>query len=188
MAVVDPEAMTNGHAGRHEWVRRTRVAVFVALATVLAAPALSWGHPGPAPASLGEVAAPGNLLFSPPVAVGFWLLSLTAALVLASTLGLTWFIWPRRKVTILALTILLSVSAFETAVHSVHHLLDWEKAAKCVIFGASQHLSGTPTDSANIETPVLTVVGSSSTHTDPGLPSRSLRPDQGRGPPSPTAA
>lgn len=188
MALGDRKAMTDRSAGRHERARRTLVGLFVALAVVLAVPALSWGHPGPAPDALPEATGAGNLPSSLPVTDGFWPSPLGVALALVLALGLPWFIRPRRRAAILALTIVLLVFAFETSLHSVHHLVDREKAAKCQVFGVSHHLSGTPTDGVNIETLLLTVAGPPPTHAEPGLSTRFLRPDQGRAPPSLAAA
>lgn len=183
ITTVDREAMTNRHGGQHERAQRTGATLFLALAVVLAAPALSWGHAGPVPDSLPEARVLGNILSSPPVTDGSSPSPLALTLMLVATLGLPWLIRLPRRVAILALAVVLSVFAFESALHSVHHLLDRQEAAKCQVLGASHHLSGTRAGVADMERPPLTMAGPSPTYDAHGLPTPFLRPDQGRAPP-----
>src|SRR5512132_509488 len=45
----------------------------------------------------------------------------------------------RRAVARLLLALLVALFGVETAVHSVHHLVDPQTAGSCAIFSASQH-------------------------------------------------
>ena len=105
-----------------------------------------------------------------------------AAQVLAVLLGAAAVV-PRR-VLIAALALLLLVAGFEASVHSVHHLADQRAAATCAVAAASAHVHGATDLLAVPEmwvpTPIGAVVAS-----EPDRPgARTLRPDEGRAPPS----
>jgi disulfide bond formation protein DsbB len=111
----------------------------------------------------------------PPAVLG---VTLIFALLLAATL-----VAPRR-VLIAALVLVLAIIAVEESVHSVHHLADQRAAANCAVAAASVHVQGAtepvPVPVVGDPTPVGAVATSEPDH--PG--SRSLRPDEGRAPPS----
>jgi hypothetical protein len=104
------------------------------------------------------------------------------ALFLTLLLGAT-LLAPRR-VRIAALVLVLAVIAVEESVHSVHHLADQRAAAHCAVAAASAHVQGAtePDVVPAVWVPIPTggVVG-----VEPDqLGSRSLRPHEGRAPPS----
>jgi hypothetical protein len=107
---------------------------------------------------------------------------LWAVLVLTILLGAAAVV-PRR-VLIAALVLLLLVAGFEASVHSVHHLADQRAAAPCAVAAASAHVQGAADPLAVPEmwapTPIGAVVAA-----EPDRPgARTLRPDEGRAPPS----
>lgn len=91
--------------------------------------------------------------------------------------------WPRaRRIKALALILVLSLFAFEAALHSTHHLTYLSQATQCGIASASAHLAGTAVESVAIEKPVLVpeiVPGASPS----GSFIACLGPAQGRAPP-----
>jgi disulfide bond formation protein DsbB len=93
---------------------------------------------------------------------------------------------PRRAV-VLALVLLLTIFAFENALHSVHHGFDAKQYDECSIAAAAAHLSAVSVDGIFETSVVLAVAGRTA---EPDLSLRSTRllgPDQGRAPPVPTA-
>jgi hypothetical protein len=93
---------------------------------------------------------------------------------------------PRRSL-LLGLVLLLTLFAFENALHSVHHGLDAKQADVCTIASASTHLSAVAVDGV-VETSVTLVAAGPATEPDVWtLPARWLGPDQGRAPPAPIA-
>jgi len=107
---------------------------------------------------------------------------LWAALVLTILLGAA-VVVPRR-VLIAGLVLLLLVAGFEASVHSVHHLADQRAAAQCAVAAASAQVQGAtepvPVPMVGVPAPIGAVVTPEPVR--PG--SRSLRPDEGRAPPS----
>jgi hypothetical protein len=105
------------------------------------------------------------------------------ALVLRVGLGLVAWIGPRRPLTV-GIVLLLGTFAFETGVHSVHHLADERDASKCVVASAASHVTGTTVDTAAEHV----VVPTSSTLLPTvswSLSSRPLGQHEVRGPPAP---
>lgn len=89
---------------------------------------------------------------------------------------------PRRALA-LALAVVLALFAFETGVHSVHHLNE-PRPASCAIAFASQHEAGTLTDSVGVEQ-ARAVAGPAPHLAEPRtLVIRWLGPHTGRSPPS----
>jgi hypothetical protein len=90
--------------------------------------------------------------------------------------------------TALGLVALLSVFAFTTAFHSVHHLADSHADRSCPIAGASTHVSGATTALGNVGVPVTT----SGRGVDPSapwlVPLQPIRAREGRAPPVPVPA
>jgi hypothetical protein len=105
------------------------------------------------------------------------------ALVLLVGLGLAAWIGPRRALTA-GIVLLLGIFAFETGVHSVHHLADARDASECRVASAASHVTGTTVDTAAEHL----VVPTSSTLLPTAswsLSSRPLRQHEVRGPPAP---
>jgi hypothetical protein len=114
---------------------------------------------------------------TPATAAPLW-----AALGLALLLGAA-VIVPRR-VLIAALVLLLLVAGFEASLHSVHHLADQRAAAHCAVAAASAHVQGAADPLAVPEMWVPTPIGAV-VAAEPDRPgARTLRPDEGRAPPS----
>jgi hypothetical protein len=93
---------------------------------------------------------------------------------------------PRRRLPLgaAAFTVLLTIAAFETAVHAVHHLGDAEGAARCVVASVASHVSGTA-DPPHTDPPSLGATESCVALVDPLQPdTRPLGPRRGRAPPS----
>jgi hypothetical protein len=88
---------------------------------------------------------------------------------------------PRRALAV-ALILVVAVFAFESGVHSVHHLGDRDRGEHCAIAAASQHVAGTEVD---------VVFGADALPVTPQLAAtnalfervRLIGPDQGRAPP-----
>jgi hypothetical protein len=83
-----------------------------------------------------------------------------------------------------AFAVLITIAAFETAVHAVHHLGDAEGAARCVVASVASHVSGTA-DLPHTDPPSLGATESCVAVVDPLQPdTRPLGPQRGRAPPS----
>jgi hypothetical protein len=160
-----------------------------ALAHVRPVPAAPVVSQDPAPAVTPPVApvetpiaAPGSTVRlasipTPATAAPLW-----AALGLALLLGAAAVV-PRR-VLIVALVLLLLVAGFEASVHSVHHLADQRAAAHCAVAAASAHVQGAADPLAVPEMWLPTSIGAVIAP-EPDRPgARTLRPDEGRAPPS----
>lgn len=182
------EPEMNRHRRAWGGVSRTRggqcVSLLVVLTFLLVTPSLSWGHAAaalPLPPSQESVPEPsipdgvpsGASPSLPPV-----------ALLLLAALGLGWVTWRWRRVAALSLALVLGFFAFETAVHSVHHLSDPQKATQCQVLSASQHVTGAPAETSGLCAPPLAAEARPSAGAESLLPPGFLRPDQGRAPPS----
>ena len=92
-----------------------------------------------------------------------------------------------HRTLVLCLALLLTLFAFENALHSVHHGLDPKQADACTIAAASAHLSAVAVDGI-VATSIVLVAAGHAAEPDPStLPARWLGPDQGRAPPAPAA-
>lgn len=92
-----------------------------------------------------------------------------------------------RRILVLCLVLLLTLFAFENALHSVHHGLDAKQADACTIAAASAHLSAVAVDGI-VETSIILVAAGHAVEPDLStLPARWLGPDRGRAPPAPAA-
>src|SRR5262249_52148188 len=170
------------------WLRILALACAVALLGAVALPPSASAHLSSRPALVEDfapVAAPSVTLPAPalswtaapmPVPVPWHLVALLVAF---AALGAR---RPRRALG-LALILLLAVFAFESGVHSVHHLADPAHGDHCAVAGASQHVSGT-------EVPAVLVPESlpQAPH-DVALAAPTARvqligPEQGRAPPA----
>jgi hypothetical protein len=181
-----------GGAQGMSWVRRLGVwaPTIVIIVLLLGSPFLAWAHSDPsAPASIDRpwqpsCQGPGLPLPTaqsvvdpvPWVPLAF-ILSVLMAGAIAHSLR------QGRRVASFALVLVLTTFTFGTAVHSVHHLSEPQKAAECPVFSASQHISGTLAEPGTLFVQLLTV-----TETFPGAceaPTFTLyfRPDQPRASP-----
>ncbi|MFI5376604.1 MAG: hypothetical protein ACHQ8D_18365 [Candidatus Rokuibacteriota bacterium] len=172
------------------------IGVLLAVVVVLAAAAPALAHQGepttptaapasPAPAAPTPPAAAGVAPEDPPVSDSPGLTPWIAAVVLLLA-GLLLRRFSRRTL-VLCLVLLLTLFAFENALHSVHHGFDPKQADACTLAMAATHLSAVTVD-AVVETSIILAAAGHAT--EPGrapLPARRLGPDQGRAPPARTA-
>jgi hypothetical protein len=114
---------------------------------------------------------------------------LAAALLLLACVGLSSITWRWRRATALSLTLIIGLFAFNTAIHSVHHVFQPPQRTKCPLFSASQHATGTPADvdAVALGAPLL-AIENAPVPVGEAIPSgRFCRPAQERAPPSPLA-
>jgi hypothetical protein len=92
-----------------------------------------------------------------------------------------------RRLLVLALVLLLTIFAFENALHSVHHGFDAKQYDECTIAAAAAHLSAVSIDGI-VETSAILAVAGKPAEPDLSAPaSRPLGPHRGRAPPVPAA-
>lgn len=89
-----------------------------------------------------------------------------------------------RRALLMSLVLLLSVFAFEDALHSVHHGFDPQQVQTCTIAAASGHVSGVAVDGVPAASIVLAAVGQALELDLSPLPLHRLAPEQGRAPPA----
>jgi hypothetical protein len=166
-------------------VHRASLALLLTLAILAIA--------GPAAAHVVSPAAPAAVL--PMTEAPATIPALTAA---PSPPGLPWYLpaalalgvltaWRRpRRALVVTLAVLLSVFAFENALHSVHHGFDPKQQDACTLAAASAHLAAVQVDDPGLSAVVLPVVGRAEAAPPASTPTRFLSPDQGRAPPSAT--
>jgi len=172
---------------------RSGLVLILALAamTVLGAVAPAWAHTG---STLRLIEAPpGEVVVDAAVASTPLPLELSAA---PAPPGIPWPVllgafvlaaaaWRRpRRALVLAVVLLLAVFAFEDGLHSVHHLLDTTKLAKCQVAVAAAHLNATAVDDAGVTDVILPAPAVA---TDAGQSAPATRfpsPVQGRAPPT----
>jgi hypothetical protein len=93
----------------------------------------------------------------------------------------------RRRIVAALAVVALAVMAFETGVHSVHHLGDEAGAAQCSVASASTHLDGTPEEGLALRVPVPVAAETPPFQIAP-VASAPFRFDSTRGPPPPLSA
>ena len=170
------------------WPRILALACAVALLGVVALPPSASAHLA-SPLALIEdvapVAAPSETLASPalswtaaptPVPVPWHVIALLAGLAALGDRR------PRRALG-LALILLLAVFAFESGVHSVHHLADPARGEHCAVATASQHVSGTEV-AAVIVAESLPQAPHEVAFAAPTARAQLIGPEQGRAPPA----
>jgi hypothetical protein len=109
-----------------------------------------------------------------------------ATCLVVALIGLAVAPWRRRIVASLAV-LALAVLAFESGVHSVHHLGDEAGASHCSVASASTHLAGTPEDGPALRLPVLAASGSRPVQIA-RVADAPCRCNATRGPPTPLSA
>jgi hypothetical protein len=92
-----------------------------------------------------------------------------------------------RRTLVLCLVLLLTLFAFENALHSVHHGFDPKLGDTCALAMASTHLSAVTVDGVAEASIALAPAGHATQPAPAPLPARWLGPDQGRAPPARTA-
>ena len=93
--------------------------------------------------------------------------------------------WPRQALAV-SFVLLLTIFAFENALHSVHHGFDAQQAEECAVAAVSAHLAAISVDGV-VETAFVLAVARTPADSDLSSPAiRLLGPDQDRAPPVPT--
>jgi hypothetical protein len=160
-------------------------ALFIVVAVLtIGGPAWAHDRTSPAPAPPMRVAA------APVVAIPVEVLSAGtpepsvpwAALLLLGAIGAAAVSRQRRLVAI-TLVAIVALLAFETGVHSTHHLDKPQDAAQCTVAGMSAQLSA---DVVNVmvEAPLLAPQAIAPALASPVLAARAIAPDAGRAPPA----
>jgi hypothetical protein len=91
--------------------------------------------------------------------------------------------WRPRRVLALTLVLVAGVLAFETGVHSTHHLGQPEEAAACAVAAMATQLNADLVGTALDTVPVHVVEILPAAPGPPVVPARPLAPDAGRAPP-----
>lgn len=170
-------------------MRRTALpfAVLVVVA-VLTIGGPAWAHtrsvPGAAPA------APAQVAVAPVVATPLEILSAGApepslpwaVLLLLGAVGVAAISRQRRLVAV-TLVAIVAVLAFETGVHSTHHLGKPDDAAHCAVAWMSVQFSADVVD-VTVEAPALAPQANAPVLASPVLAERAIAPDAGRAPPA----
>lgn len=150
---------------------------------------LGWAHvalahtrlaPVPAPlAPVEQKLGPEALWIAGAPAHDLTLVWLLGALAVALALGARRS--PRRAAS-LGLAVLLALFAFESGVHSVHHLDD--PSADCAVASASVYVPGADIVPVHAATILLAATDPLPVVEPHALPARFIRPDEGRAPPA----
>jgi hypothetical protein len=170
----------------HRWA-----ALAILLTIILGSPLLSWAHTHPRlpvtfaqPPQHGGNTSPLWAPAAPFVSSAIPGVLLTLAIVVLIAMALARRRWPWRIITAVSLMLCLGVFTYGTAVHSVHHLTEPEKAAQCSVSLASQHISGTLTYTCYASAPVLTATVVPLSHCDEPTSSLRVPSDRPRAPPA----
>ena len=173
----------------HSW--RVCLTLVVVLTLLLGGPFLTWAHVDPPTArALSQQVHPDILVVDsgPPSAQPVpsarldALLAFTLFGLMAVAMARSRRQW--RRGAALGLAFVLGVFMFGVAIHAVHHLSEPQKAAECLVFSASQHVTGTPADTCDLCVPALTVGETSSIGFDAPALTPYFHPAQPRAPPS----
>jgi hypothetical protein len=160
----------------------TRGSFVLALMAVPAA-ALAQPHGNPLRSTTAEHAHRHAWDILAPVATGLPAAELGALLIAVGGLGLAWALRRHRRAWPVALAVVVACGAFETSLHSVHHLDDPDGAAKCAVAAASAHSDGVSAENRSIPAPEIVLRGAAPVCPDaPLLASPHGIPD-GRAPP-----
>ena len=156
------------------------IGVLLAAVVVLAATRPALAHPQAAttPTAAPESPAPEDPPASDSPGLTPWI---AAGVLLIAGLLLRRF---SRRTLVLCLVLLLTLFAFENALHSVHHGFDSTQADACTLAIASTHLSAVTVDTVVEPSIILAAAGHAPEPGRAPLPARRLGPDQGRAPPA----
>jgi hypothetical protein len=152
---------------------RTWVRYAVILTLLLGSSLPAWSHNDPdAIVPPTDASSHGGQAFQPqlPVAQSSspWIPEATPIILLFAliAMAITRSLERWRRLTAFGLVLTLSAFTFGTAVHAVHHLGDPGKAAECLVFSASQHVSGTLDEPCHLYALVVAVKTTSRTNHD----------------------
>jgi hypothetical protein len=105
-----------------------------------------------------------------------------AALALLVAIGIAG-VSRKRRVVAVTLVLVVGLLAFETGVHSAHHLGKADEAAHCAVASTSSQLSADTVDTIVHALPVPVLDATASALASPALAERAVAPDAGRAPP-----
>jgi hypothetical protein len=174
------------------------IGVLLAAVALLAVAAPAMAHPGvpttptatpapPAPEAPTPPAAAAVAPEDPPASDSAGLTPwIAAGVLLLAGLLLRRFSRRSRRTLVLCLVLLLTLFAFENALHSVHHGFDPKAAGGCTLAMASTNLAAVTVDGVEQTPIVLAAAGHAVLPGGSPLPARWLGPDQGRAPPART--
>jgi hypothetical protein len=147
---------------------------------------LAAGFAGPVLGAIGHAVSPEHADHVESAAALSPLTLLAVAVALVT--GLLFLRPSGRRILALAFVAILTVLAFETALHSVHHLDEPDAGASCPVLTATSQLNGVSAPPA--DPGVRPDVGDAIVGIDRAwlLPFCSLRVPEGRGPPVPRSA
>jgi hypothetical protein len=91
--------------------------------------------------------------------------------------------WRPRRVIALTLVLVAGVLAFETGVHSAHHLGQADEAAQCVVAGMATQLNADLVGAAVDAAPADVLETALAALASPAVAARPIAPDAGRAPP-----
>jgi hypothetical protein len=158
-----------------EWADYLRIggALAVVLAVILGSSRQTLAHSDlssilpPVFASGHECQAPQpGLPSAPPMSPAVPGAPLTVILYILMAVAMTHGVWRWRRMMALGLVIVLGTFTFGIAIHAVHHLSEPEKAAECLVFSVSQHVSGTLDEHCDVHAPGLAVTTASPDNPD----------------------
>jgi hypothetical protein len=94
--------------------------------------------------------------------------------------------WARRarRMPVVALALMLALTGFETAIHSVHHLGDPRAAEQCLLASSGAHTHAIGGGSPLVADAVTRVLGTVSMASSPSWRSTVAAPTPGRAPPA----
>jgi hypothetical protein len=185
----EPSAEARGRG----WAEHLRAWVILAvvLAVILGSPLQTWAHSDLSSAlpladvSQHECQSPqSGLPAAQPTSPVVPEAPLTVILFVLMAVALAQALWRWRRTTALGLVLVLGIFTFGIAVHSVHHLLEPGKAADCLVFSASQHVSGALAEACDVHEPGLAVTTASPANSDVPAFILRCRSDLPRAPPT----
>lgn len=164
--------------------------ILVVVGILLGSPLFAWAHNNAfSPASIDQPSQ--HACQSPPLrpptdvsampAVPWFPLICMAFILIAVFMSQGMRQW--RRVAMFGLVLVLGTFTFGTAIHSVHHLSEPQKAAECPVFSASQHVTGTLADQGELCVPILAIAGAPHGMDDAPSFTPYFRPARPRAPP-----
>ena len=167
-------------------MRRTALALVV-LTALLTAGVPAWAHTraavdaAPAPSVPAFVPSGEALIAAAPEPSLPWVVLLVLGAVAAAAIS------GQRRLVAVTLVAIVALLAFETGVHSTHHLGTAEDAAHCVVAWLSAQLSADLVDATIDAAPALAPQASAPAPVAPVHAERAIAPDAGRAPPTRSA-
>ena len=164
-------------------MRRTALA-FAVLVALLTTGVPAWAHtrapivPVPAPSAPAFVPSLETFTAAAPEPSLPWV-----ALLLLGAVGIA-AVSRRRQLMAVTLVAIVALLAFETGVHSTHHLGKPDDSAHCAVAWMSAQLSADVVDATVDAAPTLAPEATVSLLAPPALAERAIAPDAGRAPPA----